>query len=48
MAYYFSNPTYFLAGWVRFGAGLWVGPNKSICYIGILLLLPLLLCLQVV
>jgi hypothetical protein len=30
MDYYFSNPTHFLAGWVGFGAGLWVGPNKSI------------------
>jgi hypothetical protein len=29
MDYYFSNPTHFLAGWVGFGAGLWVGPNKS-------------------
>jgi hypothetical protein len=29
MDYYFSNPTHFLAGWVRLGAGLWVGPNKS-------------------
>jgi hypothetical protein len=29
MDYYFSDPTHFLAGWVGFGAGLWVGPNKS-------------------
>jgi hypothetical protein len=29
MDYYFSDLTHFLAGWVGFGAGLWVGPNKS-------------------
>jgi hypothetical protein len=29
MDYYFSDPTHFLAGWVGFGAGLWVSESRD-------------------